>query len=162
MQAKDLLLSVAAAAVTALLISGAYLVGRFWLHEGSQNEPKPQRDTIYLRDTITVAKPVYLTRREIDTVYVPVLIPGERDTVVVPLVREQVEWQDSLATVWASGVAVEVDSVRHYTQQLIITERVPVPERKAWGLGVTAGYGVSKQGLSPFIGVGVSWTPFRW
>ena len=157
MATKDLLLGVA----VGLALVGAFFLGRCFPHKGSENDPKPQRDTLYLRETITVAKPVYLTRTVLDTMYFPIYL-HETDTVLVPLPREQVEWRDSLATVWASGVAVEVDSVRHYVQQLVITEKVIVPERKAWGLGVTAGYGFSKQGLSPFIGVGVSWTPLRW
>lgn len=159
MAAKDLLLGVA----VGLFLVGAFFLGRCFPFPGSQPSPEPQRDTLYLRDTITVSEPVYITRRELDTVWVPVVTP-QHDTVEAPLVREQVEWSDTLSTVWASGVLVAVDSVRHYVSERVIYERIPVPvkERKPWGLGVTAGYGVTPRGLEPFVGIGVSWTPLRW
>lgn len=158
MKANDLLLGVA----VGLLLVGSFFLGRVSAPKGPEIVPEPQVDTVYLRDTITVAKPVYLTRYILDTLYYPV--PGETDTLWVPLPREQVEWRDTLSTVWASGVDVAVDSVRHYITERIVTIREPYPvkDRRQWGIGVTAGYGVTNQGLSPFVGVGVSWTPWRW
>ena len=158
MAAKDLLLGIA----VGLLLVGAFVLGRISSPRCPETPPEPQVDTLYLRDTVTVREPVYVTQRIIDTLYFPV--PGETDTLWLPLPREQVEWRDSLATVWASGVSVAVDSVRHYVTQMVVTQTVEVlvKDRRQWGLGVSAGYGVSKAGLSPYIGVGISWTPLRW
>lgn len=158
MKVSDLLIGVA----VGLLLVGSFFLGRICAPKGPEIAPEPQVDTVYLRDTITVSKPVYLTRYILDTLYYPV--PGETDTLWVPLPREQVEWRDTLSTVWASGVDVAVDSVRHYVTQTVVTIREPYPvkDSRRWGIGVTAGYGVTSQGLSPFVGVGVSWTPWRW
>lgn len=34
---------------------------------------------------------------------------------------------------------------------------INLPKQKKWGLGINAGYGVSKSGLSPYIGLGVNY-----
>ena len=34
---------------------------------------------------------------------------------------------------------------------------INLPKQKRWGLGINAGYGVSKSGLSPYIGLGVNY-----
>lgn len=34
---------------------------------------------------------------------------------------------------------------------------INLPKQKKWGLGINAGYGISKNGLSPYIGLGVNY-----
>lgn len=34
---------------------------------------------------------------------------------------------------------------------------INLPKQKKWGLGINAGYGISKSGLSPYIGLGVNY-----
>lgn len=34
---------------------------------------------------------------------------------------------------------------------------INLPKQKRWGLGINAGYGVSKSGLSPYIGLGINY-----
>lgn len=34
---------------------------------------------------------------------------------------------------------------------------INLPKQKRWGLGINAGYGISKSGLSPYIGLGVNY-----
>ena len=161
MGVKDILTSIGVAAVTAALVFAAFQIGRRCPLTGPVTPDKPQIDTLYIRDTITAEKPVFLVRHVLDTVWLQA-VDSLRDTVFVALPREQVEWTDSLATVWASGVAVEVDSVRHYVTQQVVTirERVKVPAR--WSLGVSAGCGLGKDGLTPFVGVGVSYALLSW
>ena len=86
MKVSDLLIGVA----VGLLLVGSFFLGRICAPKGPEIAPEPQVDTVYLRDTITVSKPIYLTRYILDTLYYPV--PGETDTLWVPLPREQVEW----------------------------------------------------------------------
>ena len=87
-----------------------------------------------------------------------------RDTLFVLLEREQVTWEDSLARVYASGVNPQVDSVIHFTQEMVITKEIPVIQVKKtrWGIGVQAGAGVGKDGLTPYVGVGVSYNILSW
>lgn len=158
-------LAVLALALAAALAVG-FALGRRTRTSAPQTVTKIVRDTLTVRDTITVSTPVYLTRREVlrDTVAVTDTL-RVRDTLVVVLPREQVEWRDSLVTVWASGIRPAVDSVRHYTRTEIVTQTVTVPgPRKVsrWGLGVQAGYGVSDKGLAPYVGVGLSYNLLAW
>ena len=47
---------------------------------------------------------------------------------------------------------------------MVITKEIPVIQVKKtrWGLGIQAGYGASKDGLTPYIGVGVSYNVLSW
>ena len=151
--------------LVAALMAVSFAGGRLSVTRRPQTPPEVQRDTLYIRDTITAKEPVYFVRRELDTVWIQAL-DTLRDTVLVALPREQVEWRDSLATVWASGVAVEVDSVRHYTITRVVEIQEVANEKPKfkgrWALGVQAGYGAGKDGLSPFVGVGVTWAVLSW
>lgn len=144
----------------AMLIAGGYLIGRSTQPQPVQPREIIRVDTLTVRDTITQIRPVFEVRRVVERVSVPVTDTVQlHDTTYVYLEREQVEWSDSLATVWASGIQPHVDSIRHYTQKQIITQQVavPVPVRRRWGIGVQVGYGASRDGLTPYIGVGVSY-----
>ena len=135
-------------AVLALALVAVFSLG-FVLGKGRRKAPetviKTQTDTLYLRDTITVATPVWLTKTVIardtfrlaDTVRL-------HDTTFVVLDRERVEWRDNLCTVWASRPSS------------------PFWWKARWGLGVQAGYGVSDKGLTPYVGVGISYNLLAW
>ena len=122
-------------------------------------------DTLIVRDTITLLKPISVTKRVVerelvpatDTIYV-------HDTLYVYLDREQIQWRDSLCEVYASGINPRVDSVRHYRESKIITIKTqpPVKVKANWGVGLHAGYGASKDGLSPYIGVGLTYNILSW
>ena len=152
----------------ALGLAAAFLAGflgarRIYAGKEPQTVVKTVTDTLYLHDTISVTKPILLTRRVVCKDTVPVIVK-EKDTVFVALDREQVEWRDSLATVWASGVRPRVDSVRHYVTERVVTNTVTVTKtrRTRWGVGVQAGYGVSDKGLTPYIGAGVTYNLLAW
>lgn len=129
-----------------------------------RNDPvgqlEPRVDTLFIRDTIKVAEPVYVTRRVVDSVAYPVTDTIRmRDTLYVLLEREQIRWEDSLSVVYASGVRPQVDSVVHFIQERVITKEIPVIQvkRTRWGIGVQAGVTGSKTGVMPYVGVGVSY-----
>ena len=149
-------------------LAAAFLAGfltskRVYGNKPAETVIKTVTDTLYLHDTITVSKPIWLTRRVVCKDTVPVIVK-EKDTLFVALDREQVEWRDSLATVWASGVRPSVDSVRHYVTERIVTNTITVEKVKKtrWGVGVQAGYGVSDKGLTPYIGAGVTYNLLAW
>jgi hypothetical protein len=129
-------------------------------------EPQSVRvDTLFIRDTIKVTEPVYATRRMVDSVLVPVTDTIRlRDTLYVFLEREQIRWEDSLSVVYASGVRPEIDSVIHYAERMVIVKEIPVVRVKKtrWGVGIQAGAGATRDGLTPYVGVGVSYNILSW
>ena len=125
-------------------------------------------DTLYVRDTITQYKPILEERVVLQKVHVPVVDTLRiHDTLYVYLEREQVVWEDSLSRIYASGIMPEVDSVKHFLKERIVmrTETRIVKERKRWGFGIQAGYGVQfgeRVTTAPYVGVGISYDLLRW
>lgn len=143
------------------LISVAFLLGR--------RSVKPEivelhrTDTLLLRDTVRetvlVPKVRYLTR--VDTVLLKV--PGDtvKVPVMVPISRNVYEGEDYRAVV--SGFRVSIDTIDTFrkTQTLTNTfiQRGEVPGKpKRWGIGVSAGYALTPQGVKPYIGAGISYS----
>ena len=146
-------------ALTAL----AFYAGRKTSEKGRNDAVVERVDTLVIRDTIVSYRPKYIARRVVDTAYVP--IPEyfvERDTIFAILEREQVTWEDSLARVYASGINPQVDSVFHYRTETVINHIIPVKENPHWGIGIQGGVGVGKDGLTPYVGVGVQYNLFSW
>ena len=127
-------------------------------------EPQPTKvDTLVIRDTIKVTEPISVTERVVDSIPYPVVDTLRlRDTIIVYLERKQIRWEDSLSVVYASGVMPHVDSVIHFTQDLIITNEIPVINKTRWGLGVQAGVGAGNGGLTPYVGLGISYNLLSW
>ena len=156
--------------LTALLglliaMSVSFILGRMWPCGDPGETPTPKVDTLYVRDTIRVAEPIVVTRRVVDSVLVPVTDTIRmRDTMYVWMERDQIRGEDSLSVVYASGILPHVDSVIHYTEKMVITKEIPVVEvrRARWGIGFQAGMGASRQGLSPYVGVGVTYNVLSW
>jgi hypothetical protein len=119
-------------------------------------------DTI--RDTVLVPKIKYIAR--IDTVLLRV--PGDtiQVEVEVPIERKTYQTEDYKAEI--EGFRPSLVSMELYRQTQAITQirTVAVPDRKRWGVGIQAGYGVGLQGgqvkTFPYIGVGVSYDIIRW
>lgn len=149
--------------VVAILIG--FLVGRRCPRNAPGETPTPKVDTLFIRDTFKVTEPKYITRRVVDSIPYPVTDTiRKRDTLYVLLERQQVTWEDSLARVYASGVNPQVDSVIHFTQDLIITKEIPVIQVKKtrWGIGIQAGATADKDGVLPYVGVGISYNILSW
>ena len=126
---------------------------------------KVKVDTLVIHDTTMSYRPIYVDRVKLDSVLVPVVDSVKiHDTTFVYLEREKVTWRDSLCEVYASGIMASVDSVRHFQEYKYITieKQVPVKVKSHWGLGVNAGYGVGKGGLTPYVGVGISYNLLSW
>lgn len=149
--------------VVAILIG--FLVGRRCGRNAPGEHVSPRVDTLLIRDTFKVTEPKKETIKVVDSVLVPVTDTIRvTDTLYVILERQQVTWEDSLARVYASGIDPHVDSVIHFTGKMVITREIPVIEVKKtrWGLGVQAGVGAGKDGLTPYLGVGVSYNLLSW
>ena len=159
--------------LTGVGIAVAVLIGFLIGQQHPQKSPvepiKEKVDTLLIFDTITLTKPVFVEKIQLDSVYMPVTDTlWKHDTLFVYLEREQIQWQDSLCRVYASGINPQVDSVTHFVQETIITREisVPVKVKSRWGLGIQVGYGAGVNGkqvyLTPYVGVGISYNILSW
>lgn len=159
--------------LTGVGIAVAVLIGFLIGQQHPQKLPvepiKEKVDTLLIFDTITLTKPVFVEKIQLDSVYMPVTDTlWKHDTLYVYLEREQIQWQDSLCRVYASGINPQVDSVTHFVQETIITREisVPVKVKSRWGLGIQVGYGAGVNGkqvyLTPYVGVGISYNILSW
>jgi hypothetical protein len=143
------------------LIAAAFLLGR--------RSVKPEivkihrTDTVVVRDTVRetvlVPKVRYLTR--VDTVLLKV--PGDtvEVPVLVPISHKVYEGEDYRAVV--SGFRASLDTLDIFRKTQTVTntvvQRVEVPGKpKRWGIGVSAGYALTPQGVKPYIGAGISYS----
>ena len=159
--------------LTGVGIAVAVLIGFLIGQKHPQKLPvepiKEKVDTLLIFDTITLTKPVFVEKIQLDSVYMPVTDTlWKHDTLYVYLEREQIQWQDSLCRVYASGINPQVDSVTHFVQETIVTREisVPVKVKSRWGLGIQVGYGAGVNGkqvyLTPYVGVGISYNILSW
>ena len=154
-------------------IAVAVLIGFLIGQKHPQKPPvepiKEKVDTLLIFDTITITKPVFVEKIQLDSVYMPVTDTlWKHDTLYVYLEREQIQWQDSLCRVYASGINPQVDSVTHFVQETIVNREisVPVKVKSRWGLGIQVGYGAGINGkqvyMTPYVGVGISYNILSW
>ena len=129
-------------------------------------EPSESRD----KDTVYIK--VYLTRPSapVPTVQAPSdTTHGPADSVLyIPIKLEQKVYEDSTYRAVVSGPAIEqygprLDSISVYRRTVTVYQTKTVySEPSRWGIGIQAGYGASKDGLTPYIGIGVQynlWSP---
>lgn len=118
----------------------------------------PITDTICFRDTVrdSIPMPVYETLvlevPELFPVYITIGGDTIHDSIYIPVPITSKEYQTENYRAWVSGYKPSLDSVWVYPEKIIIREK---PRR--WGIGVIAGYGIGRNGLSPYVGVGGYW-----
>lgn len=157
--------NVVIAVIALALIAVAFLLGRRSVKpeivEIHRTDTVVVRDTV--RETVLVPKIRYLTR--VDTVLL--LVPGDtvKVPVLVPISRKVYEGEDYRAVV--SGFRASLDTLDIFRKTQTVTntvvQRVEVPGKpKRWGIGVSAGYALTPQGMKPYIGFGVQYNFLSW
>lgn len=123
-------------------------------------------------DTITITNTV--RKIQVDTMYILSPQPylawiDNSDTIHASdtcyHLREYKEYRDSSYYAKISGVAPRLDEIRVYPRTIYQTEyiyRDIVQKNKRWGLGLSAGYGIGRNGLSPVLAVTVNYNLFQW
>lgn len=101
--------------------------------------PYPVYETLVR--TIPEPFPVYITL-DGDTVKEPVYVP-------LPITSKEYKTDDYKLSI--SGYKPNLDYIEVYRRTEYITKTI-TPRR--WGIGVIAGYGIGKHGLSPYVGLG--------
>lgn len=121
-------------------------------------------DTIVLRDTIMVEKPV--TKDSVIVRYkrveVPVVVRDTiLDTVFVELPITSKYYKSSRYEAWVSGYEPSLDSISIFSETKYIKDMVKT-KKSRWGLGVSVGYGVTRTKVEPFVGVSVNYNILSW
>lgn len=139
-----------------LLIS---LVASFFagyrVQERCDKKAQVERDTVV--DTLKSVLPVPSFELEISEVEIPYpIIIKEKgqdriDTIYVPVPITQKEYSTADYRAWVSGYNAALDSIDVFPRTIYITKKTPT---RRWGLGIVAGYGVGRSGLSPYLGFG--------
>lgn len=113
-----------------------------------------RHDSVIPRDsTIVRYKVIPVARKDTSA-------SARADTVLLPVTQKHYSSIDYDA--WVSGYDPQLDSIRTYSRRSIIT--LPSSDRtdkKRFGIGLQAGYGIGKEGLSPYIGIGISYRLFE-
>lgn len=143
----------------AALCAAFFALGRVTAPGGPICPVEEKVDTLYVHDTITAYKPVFVEREVVrrDTLRIC-------DTVEVEVPIERRVYQDSNYRAVVSGWHPSLDEISVYplTEVITRTEVVRVKEKARWGLGLTAGYGAGKGGLTPYVGAGVTYNLLSW
>ncbi len=132
-----------------------FLAGRHTNRAGGELVGK--NDTLILYDTIrySIPYPVYETVIQTVPEMFPIYITLEGDTVrepiFVPIRITQKEYLTDDYHAWVSGYNPSLDSIDIFRKTMSITKR---QSSRRWGIGITAGYGIGRNGLSPYVGIG--------
>lgn len=146
------------------LLAGAALLYFCWARPALERQPDVviKTDTLVVRDTVTMTELVPVIRRVVDTIHVEVPTV-QHDTISVMLPREEVIYQDSSYFAVVSGFQPRLDTLKVFpeTRTIYIEKTVKSPEKR-WGLSLVGGGGFGAQGLTPFVGLGISWDILQW
>ena len=163
---------IAALAVTVLTLSVALVSEHCSSSDFSIPEITMRTDTVIIRDTVLIDRPVEAGARTIDTILISTALPAHgdtvrlTDTVYVHLPVEQKHYSAPEYDAWVSGFRPSLDSLKLHTQSARITNTIPLPvhpKSKRWGIGIQVGYGMTaapRPEFHPYIGLGISYNIF--
>jgi len=131
--------------------------------EATVNKTKVTTKVDTLRDTTKVPTPHYISKVVIrhDTLKLSKVVndtvPYVKDSMIYIPITQKVYSSDNYNG-YVSGYDAKLDSLTMYPKSTTSTKVVTVTkEPSKWGLGISAGYGISKNGLSPYIGIGINY-----
>lgn len=147
------------------ILAAALAFGLGWCSHSSLSDRLIRYDTI-------VSDPIVVTKVKVDTQYILSPFPylawiDNTDTIRTDScahLREYKEYQDSNYYAKISGVAPRLDELRVYPKTIYETQyiyRDIVSNPKRLGIGLSAGYGVGKNGFTPIIGITVNYNLFQ-
>ena len=103
----------------------------------------------------TRVEKVYLPQVRVDTVRIS-------DTVLVEVPIYTYIAQDSSYRVEVEGFNVHFKRVDVYPRTIYRTQEKVVKTGDKWGFGAQVGYGISNCGITPYVGIGVTYNIFTW
>lgn len=129
----------------------------------------PKADTLIVRDTVTLERPVPILTTIIDTIlvaYPDIVIIHDTTFVQLPKERKEYSGKDYRAVV--SGFQPSLDLIQVFPETKTITKTISAPPRKRshWSIALQAGYGITIQNNHitpiPYIGAGLSYNLVEW
>ena len=139
-------------------------------HRATDKEVITITDTLVLTDTIIKFQPKPYKITIIDTIYIPQQ-PQQPQKPQKPqkpqydtLIRREVIYKDSTYTAVVGGIEPYLKSIEIYPKTIYVNNNTTttIKVRSRFGLGVQAGYGYGRNGLQPYVGVGVQYNFFQW
>ena len=136
-------------------------------HRTTDKEVITITDTLVLTDTIIKFQPKPYKVTIIDTIYLPQQ-PQQPQKPQKPqydtLIRQEVIYKDSTYMAVVGGIEPYLKSIEIYPKTIYVNNNTTttIKVRSRFGLGVQAGYGYGRNGLQPYVGVGVQYNFFQW
>lgn len=135
----------------------AFFLGQLFAQPDVVEVERVEYDTIVrtevVADTIERVKVVYRTLPSVEVVRNDTIIV--RDTVRVAVPISRYTFSDSLYKCEVEGYEVSLKRMEVFPKTIYRTTIVREPSR--WGVGVQVGYGLCREGLSPYVGLGVNY-----
>ena len=144
---------------------------------GADGQTRP--DTVRLVDTLRYVSPAPV--RDTIIKYVHVRLPStppapdnpgnsaesaekaaagtDTAAVIIPITSRTYSTPEFTATV--SGYQPSLDSITIHAPRTIITNNPPAAKSKPWGIGIAAGIGAGRGGITPFIGITLQYSLIR-
>ena len=121
-------------------------------------------DTLVLTDTIIKFQPKPYKVTIIDTIYLPQQPQQPQKPQIDTLIRQEITYKDSTYMAVVGGIEPYLKSIEIYPKTIYINNNTTttIKVRSRFGLGVQAGYGYGRNGLQPYVGVGVQYNFFQW
>ena len=136
-------------------------------HRTTDKEVITITDTLVLTDTIVKMQPKPYKVTIIDTIYLPQQ-PQKPQKPQQPqidtLIQQEVIYKDSTYMAVVGGIEPYLKSIEIYPKTIYVNNNTTttIKVRSRFGLGVQAGYGLSRNGLQPYIGIGVQYNLIQW
>ena len=130
-------------------------------HRTTDKEVITITDTLVLTDTIVKMQPKPYKVTIIDTIYLP---QQPQQPQYDTLIRQEVIYKDSTYMAGVGGIEPYLKSIEIYPKTIYVNNNTTttIKVRSRFGLGVQAGYGYGRNGLQPYVGVGVQYNFFQW
>ena len=130
-------------------------------HRTTDKEVITITDTLVLTDTIIKFQPKPYKVTIIDTIYLP---QQPQQPQYDTLIRQEVIYKDSTYTAVVGGIEPYLKSIEIYPKTIYVNNNTTttIKVRSRFGLGVQAGYGYGRNGLQPYVGVGVQYNLIQW
>ena len=136
-------------------------------HRTTDKEVITITDTLVLTDTIIKFQPKPYKVTIIDTIYLPQQ-PQKPQKPQKPqidtLIRQEVIYKDSTYMAVVGGIEPYLKSIEIYPKTIYVNNNTTtkIKVRSHFGLGVQAGYGYGRNGLQPYVGIGVQYNLIQW
>ena len=133
-------------------------------HRTTDKEVITITDTLVLTDTIIKFQPKPYKVTIIDTIYLPQQPQQPQQPQIDTLIRQEVTYKDSTYTAVVGGIEPYLKSIEIYPKTIYVNNNTTttIKVRSRFGLGVQAGYGYGRNGLQPYVGIGVQYNLIQW